>query len=733
MKANTCIAINYQRLRPLSATILVLFFWSCILARAIQFDAFLGLDGSVRVMNWFPVVIEVSNDGPTFNAVVQISNAQLSGGQIRRVSVELPTNTRKRIVIPVFASGRYNAWDATLFDEKGKKRAELPNLKARHEVLEQSTLLGALPRNFSGLPVLPGVGNSQDDFKPAISHLRPELFPDNPITLEAMDCLYLNTEKALELTAPQVNALLAWLHQGGHLVVAIEQPGDLNGLPWLKAILPIDPQSTDVVQVGNSLHACLQSITNAPGTPSSQKPKQAIKGLAGASAQNDSGTLPDFNEVIDNDFAQTSLAVCTGPTRQSVTVAQSHGVPLIQQSPSGRGRITCLTFNPEREPFRSWKLRPWFWVYLANVSPAIYRQKDHYISSGQGLDGVFASLLESRQIRKLPAFWLLMLLITYLAVIGPVDQYYLKKLNRTMLTWITFPIYVILFSLLIYFIGYRLRSGDIEWNELHVVDVHPRGDRAQLRGNTYATIYSPINAHYKVEGRLGYSSLRGESQGTWGGGQESCKAEVQQNDTGFSANLFAPVWTSQLFVYDWWQSAPMPLEMTVSHNDKGEELLIRNHLDRSLTHARLIVRDRIYTLGELKSGQVRQINLGQEKGEYLVDFVQQASQSFSQIIFQRRQAFGQGDHAISMDMAEAATAGGFIKLMQGQNTSSTYYGDRSFSGPRSMDVAQCVEKGYAVLCAWDEGHAPIQPVRQFIPKRSQQHSLYRLAIPFRNP
>jgi len=48
---------------------------------------------------------------------------------------------------------------------------------------------------------------------------------------------------------------------------------------------------------------------------------------------------------------------------------------------------------------------------------------------------------------------LLLLLIVYLVVIGPLDQFWLKKIGKPMLTWITFPCYVVMFSLLIYFIG----------------------------------------------------------------------------------------------------------------------------------------------------------------------------------------------------------------------------------------------------------------------------------------
>ena len=134
------------------------------------------------------------------------------------------------------------------------------------------------------------------------------------------------------------------------------------------------------------------------------------------------------------------------------------------------------------------------------------------------IDGVFGAMVDSKQVRKLPVEWLLLLLIVYLVVIGPVDQYWLKRIRRPMLTWITFPCYVVLFSLLIYFIGYKLRAGETEWNEFHLVDVLRKGDGAELRGRTYASVYSPVNATYKVESQQEFSAFRGEFQSSWNGG-----------------------------------------------------------------------------------------------------------------------------------------------------------------------------------------------------------------------
>src|SRR5215212_6691572 len=93
---------------------------------AIQFDVFVGYDGVTREASWFPVGIEVHNDGPSFNGIIELSSSQFGGEPDRRIPVELPTNTRKRLVVPMFASGGRNTgqWDARLLDGGRKVRAE---------------------------------------------------------------------------------------------------------------------------------------------------------------------------------------------------------------------------------------------------------------------------------------------------------------------------------------------------------------------------------------------------------------------------------------------------------------------------------------------------------------------------------------------------------------------------------------------------------------------------------
>src|SRR5262245_64536186 len=111
--------------RLLFALALLLFCASAArLPAALQFDVFLGYDGIVPEASWFPLVCEVKNDGPTFTGTVELTSDNQS--QARRMTVELPTGTLKRLVIPVFSTmaGAYVRWDVRLYDERGRVRAE---------------------------------------------------------------------------------------------------------------------------------------------------------------------------------------------------------------------------------------------------------------------------------------------------------------------------------------------------------------------------------------------------------------------------------------------------------------------------------------------------------------------------------------------------------------------------------------------------------------------------------
>ncbi len=709
----------------------------------LQFDVFFGYDGAVHEAGWFPVAVEVFNDGPAFNAVFELSSGQLGAGNVRQVAIELPTNTRKRFVIPVFGgSGRYSQWNARLLDEKGKVRAEKTNLRGK-DLVSQSILLGAVPRTFGGLPSFPQIQARQPELQPLVARMQLELFPDNPIALEGLDALYLNSEKALELRVTQVAAIQAWVHGGGHLIVAVEQPQDVNATPWLRELLPWTPKDVATLHMKNELEDWLRAAQVQPEAEAAAPPMvappqpmridprmarrygmppQAVR--PGAAPLLSPGADPFTKLQPDDAFDQADLLVATGKLLDGRVELALQDAPLILSAARGRGTVTVLTFSPEREPFRSWKNRAWFWAKLLHVPSEWFALSDFNTYGGLSIDGVFGAMLDTKQVRKLPVGWLLLLLIVYLLVIGPVDQYCLKKLNRQMLTWLTFPAYVVLFSLLIYFIGYKLRAGETEWNQLDVVDVLPRGERAELRGRSYVSLYSSSNARYPLASDLPHATFRNEFLAFWSG-QESGRAQVEQRGAGFRADVYVPVWLSQLYVSDWWQPADQPLAATVTLQGTNYQLKVENKLDRPLTEARLVVNERVFELGEIGAGQTKSFVFERGKGTQLKTFVQTHGGQFGEAVQQRQHALGDSNRERIGNVPLSATAASFISQLDVSRRTQP----RNFITPAGYDLSEIVERGEAVVLAWDAGHSLTAPINRFNPPRTQRNTLLRLAVP----
>lgn len=697
------------------------------------FDVFVGYDGILPESSWFPVVCEIENKGPGFNAVFEITSGQ--AGQTRQMPLELPTGTHKRFVIPVFSAGRYmGGWNARLLDERGRTRAEAIVRQVRKTSSFHVPLVGALSRTMNGRPVLPEVANQpRPELKLEVSRLQPDLFPDNPIALEGLDTIYLNSEQAMEdrLRVNQVKALLAWLHGGGHLVVGVEQITHVNGTEWLRQLLPCELTGMASVNAHAELHDWVTSTRRIDGREYSfqdtvsSSPTPQPRRTTGRVPIQPATTVPIPNPFarlpLDPQFPGNPLQIATVTLRDGQVVMGSEAEPLVITARRGRGQITVLTFSPERDPFLSWKLRPDFWAKLANVPPVLLtdRAQDRYY--GYSVDGVFGAMIDSKQVRKLPVGWLLLLLVGYLAVIGPIDRWWLKKINKQMLTWITFPVYVVSFSLLIYFIGYKLRAGESEWNELHVVDVIPTGEQADLRGRTFASVYSPANARYPLASELPYAALRGEYLASHGGGQEASRARVIQKGNTFAAEIFVPVWTSQLYVNDWLNRAPLPLSVTVARQGDRVQVKVDSRLDQRLHPVRLFLDGQVLEVGEVAARQTKTVTLD-KSGQTIANYVRNYGNMFQNAVNLRRQAFGENRTYIN-DVPASAMATTFLTQLSNPNDYN------NFVAPPGFDLSELVDRGDAVLLAWAADSAPVKGFNQFKPRRSHRDTLWRVVSP----
>ncbi len=719
----------WKRTRPVLRLAGVVIGFSLTQAQAaLQFDVFLGYDGTVREASWFPIVCEIKNDGPSFAGVIEVTPAGYGQGNRQRLPVELPTGTLKRVVIPAFAAGRYpTLWDVRLLDERGKVRQEQVAQRPQRQLGWEIKLIGSLARTASGAATLLPIKRNQPDAQPVAARFQPSIFPDNPLVLEALDALYLNSEVAVNLRAGQVNALLGWVNAGGHLIVALEQVSDITASPWLRKLLPFEPK--DMVGVAKHpeledwLRAGEQVAVAQPGEPRRSQGSRNRPGTPNPdSASSASYTRSPFADLpVDAAFEAAEMRVVVGEVRDGKIVLAAGDVPLMITANRGAGRVTVLTFSPEREPFKSWKNLTTFWTRLAEVPAALYASTDYAGGYGQSADGIFGAMIDSRQVHKLPVGWLLALLLVYLLVIGPFDRWWLKRINRPMLTWITFPAYVVFFSGLIYFLGYKLRAGESECTELHVVDALRNGDRAELRGRTFISIYSPANAKYPLASELKFATFRGEYM-TMGGGQNAEGASILHTGDNFRAEVFVPVWTSQLFVSDWWHSGTMPLTLTLQAAGDDWQITVQNLTDHAVTAAQLVVGGSMFPVGPLAAGQTKTMKLAKASGTSLPDYVRANAAAYMSEVQQRQRAFGSRSGGQIHDLTNACMTASFLGQLGAQS------GGQNFIAPPGLDLSAAVARGNAVLLAWSPGAAAVPPVNQVKSKRTAVNTLWRVPI-----
>jgi hypothetical protein len=707
---------------------------------AVRFDVFIGYDYLVPEASWFPVVCEVNNDGPSFTATVEISPGQLNQGQDRRMSVELPTGTTKRFVIPMFSSSRANmlsSWDARLLDERGRVRADALGLRPKRQYNWRVPVFGAVSKSPIQMPSLSLDLNRPVEWQPAVARLQPNLFPDHPLALEGLHTIYLNSERALELKQNQVNALIAWLYAGGHLIVGVEQTIHLTGNEWLRPLLPCELTVLTTRSKHPELQEWLQSKRLFTGkefpfedlaSTSTPKPLSPVQPQVRPRRVRDNTSMPVTNAYAalpaDSEFEAAPMQVATGILRDGTVLIGPKEAPLAVIANRGLGQITVLTFAPEMEPFLSWRNRSWFWAKVMGYPPELIKADRMETYNAMSIDGVLGTLIDTKQVRKLPVGWLLLLLVGYLVVIGPLDRYWLKKINRQMLTWLTFPAYVAGFSILIYVIGYKLRAGETEWNELQIVDVVPFGTKAQLRGHTYASVYSPANARYKLASDQPFAAVRGEYQR----GQESSKATVEQRGGSFAAEIFVPVWTSQLYVGDWLRQDDPPLSVSITSDATRWYLKVNNRLDKQINQAMLVIEDRVYTLQQdLPARKVTDFTFQRDTGMTLHNYVQNYSSAFRSMASQRQQAFG--GNPGNYNVTNSVMAACFVSQINPPGQQQYQYGNyiNSFITTPGLDLSPVLERGQAVFLAWVPDYTVVQPMNRFSSRRTHHDTLLRVA------
>lgn len=422
-----------------------------------------------------------------------------------------------------------------------------------------------------------------------------------PIDRLGLDCvgtlmLVVDQPSVVEkLSEAQVEAIDNWVRNGGRF------------------ILSVSADSVSVVQGSGLLKRF------CPGQPK------------GVSALTNSSSLESFVDSRDQ------LLSGSGESIMSIELESPRGIvlvktdqkPLLIREPVELGEVMFATFDLSAPKLTSWT------GYTNLIQKIVNRsqQKEVEISANKPRGTIshfgYTDLLGQLRV-PLDQFssvgfvkfrWIALLIALYILIIGPVDYFLLKKLNGRMeFTWLTFPIFSLLFCGLAIFLSQSTRPDQIQINQLEIVDIDV--ETGTVRGSVFANLYCPdgvpIDVDLDRQHSLGFdvtersviwSGLPGDGLGGMKtlaspqGPVQRYRQEVSLQNGDFNTHMTAvpiQVSSSRSVSARWWSKLPEEIRSRIRYRSRLDRITgqIKNPFDFELKNCRLFYANWAYVLDE---------------------------------------------------------------------------------------------------------------------------------------
>ncbi len=274
------------------------------------------------------------------------------------------------------------------------------------------------------------------------------------------------------------------------------------------------------------------------------------------------------------------------------------------------------------------------WIAESNSTTAMWRGLIPPRSSGligSGDDSQIVGAVSELPALALPPIGgLLVLLLGYIILIGPINYLVLRRLDRREWAWVTMPVLIAIFAVGAYGFGNALRGSSIIVNEVAIVRGAP--DATEGTAQVYLGVFSPTRGTYQLS-LPGGALLSAPVVGDFFAGQGAL-LDVVQGDTAQVRNLsvgFGSLRTVR---------AETPVDVPKIHADLRlvngvVQGTIRNDSDKLLESPAVVLGSNVVVLADLAAGAEATVNLrvaGGQFGQSLSDKI------FGQIFFNENAA-----------------------------------------------------------------------------------------------
>jgi hypothetical protein len=403
---------------------------------AVTMTASLGLGGNAPATGWCPVLVDIHNDGEARKARLTIPadesslafHSRLSGRSplICSRDLQLPERGRLRCFLYIPAPS-----GSTSIGLKVGSEAQVVPLSSRtfDSLTRAVVVIGSGPDRFlqelDGLPVRPPEEGSPAPDKPLLSISQVPWcdLPDQWLGWSGITAVVLASRQWEQATVEVRQALLQWVRLGGTLIV----PGGALAsayAPDLREVLP------------------LQATSLAP-----------------------QGNLAAVGRWLGQTALPPTAALATGALRKSTgTLCAVGDQPLVVTAPLGSGEIIMTAFDYAAPEVEQWALRVDLWRRLVgNRGPLADRLElgpggpVRERTGALGAGDLTSLAGKMPQARRLPWRGMVLYLLVYVVLLGPVQFLLLRQRGRRWSWLLTLGI-IIFFTLNAFLIGTALRG-----------------------------------------------------------------------------------------------------------------------------------------------------------------------------------------------------------------------------------------------------------------------------------
>lgn len=453
--------MNASRIGKLIVSLLVVFTITVPTAYAqtpdgIELDVRIGFDGFVQQNTWIPITVIASNDGSEDiegELRVVVNNQFTTGETTYTRPISLPQNSRRSVTMYITNVSSFGAApiEVELIRRSRPIASEQPQIQFTPA---ESLLIGI----WSDTPAaVAAVGEVKPPSEVDVAILDENDLPPLAKGWAALDVLVIADTDTGQLSGTQQQALDEWIISGGRVVI-VGGLGFQRTTSALESILPLLPNSTEEVSLGPLAQA-------ATGDALSQN---------------------------TDDTAQVAIG---DPHRDAEVLVVSDNIPLVIYREIGEGRVDFLAADPGLEPLRSFGGMPAIWTFI--LADDEQQPGWSYGFNTQQWSTARNAAADIPGVSLPSVVQLLLFLGCYAALVGPINYIVLRVLKRREWAWLTVPALVLVFSVLAYVTGFRVRGTRPIVHRLAVVQTWQGQDVAEV--NSVVGVWSPRRARYSME------------------------------------------------------------------------------------------------------------------------------------------------------------------------------------------------------------------------------------------